>query len=66
MWLALLLLSALPSTAPAAAAPLERADLKGVVKADTGEPIANATVLIFTAQPRKGVSTVCAVRVSSS
>ena len=65
MWLASLLLSALPSTAPAAA-PVERADLKGVVKADTGEPIANATVLIFTAQPRKGVSTVCAVRVSSS
>jgi hypothetical protein len=37
----------------------EKVDLKGVVHDDAGAPVKNATVLILTARPRKGVATVC-------
>lgn len=42
--------------APAAA---EKVDLKGSVHDDTGAPLKDATVLILTARPRKGVATIC-------
>ena len=45
--------------AAGAAETAEKVDLKGVVKDDMGAPVKDATVLIFTAQPRKGVGTLC-------
>lgn len=57
MTTAVVLLSLL--LAPAASEAPEKVDLKGVVKDDMGAPVKDAAVLIFTAQPRKGVGTLC-------
>jgi hypothetical protein len=54
MWLRIALLGICTSTVPA-----HPVDLKGTVRDESGAPVVGATVLIFTAQPRKGVGLIC-------
>jgi hypothetical protein len=59
MGITLHLVSALLAATAAAPAAPARVDLKGTVRDAAGSPVQEATVLIYTAQPRKGAGTIC-------